>query len=463
MEQFTHRFRGVALLGAVSVLAGIAATAEASICGTGPHMITSTVVITEPCIVTGDLSIASGGTLFVNYRGFPLNHLTINGDLVVHGTGQFFFAGGVLEFQQDFRQQREIRTFNEARLVVADAQVVTSQNTETKFMYYFARGSSQAIFMNSRLDPATNWVIAQMHDSSTVRVAGSHLVPTEIYIRDQSSASVQSSVGIACWMELNKDSSGRIELPVQADGNDALVPYNFRLGRESAIVNGIEWQLDIIDSKVNLGVESAPGSSFHILGVGAPLGGELKISYAIDGGTHVFSNLGTGLVNTTMDNGRLILENIQVGLVSLQMYVRNADVLITNSILNEVGVDANARVRVENSVLQLASLASLGAGSVLEIYGGQMYSQGVDVSGDGRLTIENTAIHGSSFQTYDERGVVQIINGAFLTNASDCSFETMFDALGGVPRCNAFIPQGAAPAKSGPGTMTCLGTAQCAW
>ena len=454
---------GVALAGAVIVFAADVRLAEATICSSGPQTITTTVIVTEPCTITGEVVIQSGGTLFVNYRGFPGHRLIISGDLHITGNGQFFFAGGVLEFQQDFRQHREITTLDQARLVVSDAEVVTSQNAESKFMYYFARGSSQAIFMNSRLDPAMNWLIAQVHDSSTLRVSGSELVPTEIYVRGKSSVSVQSSTGIGCWMELDRDSSGRIELPVQTNSIAQLVRYSFRWGRESAIVNGIEWQLDILDSSVNLGIESNPGSSFHIVGVGAPLGGELKLSYSITEGTHVFSNLGTGLVNMAIDGGRLILENIQLGLVSWQIYVRNADVLITDSVLNEVGVDSNARVRVENSVMQLAQLASLGSGSVLEISGSQMYNQGVDVMGNGRLLVENSAIYGSSFRTYDAEAVVQIIDGAFLTNPADCSFETIFDALGGIPRCNPFIPPGAAPAKSGPGTMTCVGTANCAW
>lgn len=482
MKWIAHRSLVIALASGVVVLAlwatpgtvaismplasGIAASGDvgqALICASGPQTITGTVLITAPCTVTGNLIIDSGGTLFVNYRGFSQNHFMIKGDLVVKGNGKFYFAGGVLEFQQDFRSHREIRTWEQALLFVADAQILTSQNTENKFMYLWARGFSTAIFLNTELNPSLSWLIAQMSDSSVVRVSGSNLVPTEIYLRDKTSASVQSSVGLTCWMELNNQSLGRIELPVQADANDMLIPYDYHFGRDSPNVSGVDWQLDILDSKVNLGVESGPYSAFRVIGRGKPMGGELKVSYAIISGTHTFDNLGTGLVNTVMGNGRLILQNVQLGLIAWQMYVRDADVLIKNSVINEIGVDTNARVRVENSVLQLASLASLGSGSMLEIYGSKMYNQGIDVHGNGRLIVENTAVHGTSFRTYEPGGFVRIINSAFLRNALDCTFTTMFDTLGGEPRCNAFIPQGAAPTKSGPGTMTCVGTSSCAW
>ena len=463
MEWVTRRRWRVAMAGAATLLALSAVDAQAGICLAGPQTVTTTVVVTQSCTVTGDLVIASGGTVFFNYRGSPQNRLFIMGNLAVKGTGRFYLAGGVLEFQQSFRQHREIRTTGQARLVVSDAKIVTSQNTEPKFMYYFVDGFSRADFSHTRLDPVTSWLIAQVQDSAEVSVLGSQLVPTEVYVRNKSSVSIKYSSGVTCWMELDNGSSGRIELPVQVDANNRPVPYDFRWGRESPVVSGIGWQVEIIASNVELGAESSPGSSFRIVGVGRPSSGELRVSYTITGGTHILSELATGLVNIVMDGGRLILENVQLGLISWQIYVRDADVIIRNSVVNEVGVDANARVRVENSVLQLAAVASLGSGSVLEIYGSQMYSQAADIRGNGRLVVENSAIHGTSFRTYHALGVVQITNGSFLANASDCNFQTIFDGLGGVPRCNPFIPPGAAPTKSGPGTTTCLGTVDCAW
>lgn len=447
----------------LSALFSTDALAQSSICDAGPQTITGVVLVDEPCTVSGDLVIEGNGILFVNYRGAPQNRFTIEGDLVARGDAAFYFAGGVLEFQQAFRSQREIRSFDRARLVIVDAEIATSQDRENRFMVHHAHDQSQAIFMYCRLDYARSWLIVQSNDASAVRVVASDHVPSEVYLRSRSTLSVQGSVGQAVWMEFNDHSSGRIDLPDQVDDDDLQIAYSFRAGRQSTTLDGIEWQLEVVDSKVGLGVESHVGSEVWVRGAGRPRGGELRVSYSVEGGTFELHGLQVGLVNAVLDDGRLILENVSLGLAAWQIYVRHADALITNSVINEIGVSTNGRARVEGSILQLASLASLGEGSVLEVHGSQMYSQGMDVGGDGRVTVTNTSVHGTSFQTTDARAQVEIRDSAFVANPSDCTFETMFDTLTGIPRCNPFVPPGAPPKRSGPGVVTCTNTLGCAW
>ncbi len=439
------------------------AFAQGNICNAGPQTVTGVIVITQPCTVTGDLTIQGNGTVFVNYRGAPDRRFTIAGNLVARGRGTFYVAGGVLEFQQQVRQQREIQTYDDASLVVVESEIVTSQNDEPKFMYHRVRDRSQATIMYARLNYARSWLLTQIHEQATVRVVASQNAPSELYLRAQATLSVQDSVGQTVWMELNDHSSGRFQLPEQVDGAGFEVAYSFSIGRRAPTLQGIGWQLDLANSKAVLGIESHSGSRFHIDGFGLPLGGELKVSFAIIGGTHTLDGLSVGLVNMSVDDGRLVLDNVRLGLTAWQIYTQDAEVLITHSTVNEIGVHANSHVRVEDSILQIASLASLGGGSVLEVHNSQIYNQGIDVGGDGRVSIVGSAIHGTSFQTSDARARIEISDSAFLPNPPNCSFTTMFDNLNGVPRCNAFIPPAAMPKHVGPGVASCVRTAQCAW
>ncbi|MFO1434706.1 MAG: hypothetical protein U1F76_32270, partial [Candidatus Competibacteraceae bacterium] len=324
---------------------------------------------------------------------------------------------------------------------------------------------SQMIVVNSRLDNMRDWLLANFFGHSKLIAIDSIKLPTEIYVKEGSTIQVSGVTNSGIWLDLIAGMSGTLDLPTQADGNGRLQAFSWSVGRNSPNLTGVPWQLEVAGAMPGLGVESHEGSRVTINGVGVPGSGELRIAYHVESGTHTLSNLRVGLQHAILDNGRLILYNVQTGLVGWQIYVQDNEMLtITDSVLNEVGATVNGHVQVYNSILQFAAAEALGWNSTVDIYNSQIHSQTIQALRNGIVNIYDSAIYGAALVAHETTSEIHLHNGALLQNASGaCPFEPGIFDQWGVPSCNPFVAPGATVSKAGQGVFTCTGTVNCNW
>jgi hypothetical protein len=113
-------------------------------------------------------------------------------------------------------------------------------------------------------------------------------------------------------------------------------------------------------------------------------------------------------------------------------------------------------------VLQLAVLASIAPGASLSIHDCQIWNQLVEAANGGKVSIANSAIHGSLFLARDSGSSIAINGGAFYANPAGCTQNTMVDIATGQPKCSPFRPPGL-PRAAGPGKIGCTDTVGCIW
>ena len=225
------------------------------------------------------------------------------------------------------------------------------------------------------------------------------------------------------------------------------------------------WSLEVDDAQLGLGIEIKPTSRLVIQGNGgrAPATGELKISYYVVGSRETLDGLKSGLQNGKVSD-QLTLNEVQLGPIAWQIYAGdNADLTIKNSTINEIGIfGRNAKVEVENSVLQLAVLGALGPDSSLEIRNSEIWNQSIEAANKGRVTIADSKIFGALFRTRDSVSKISVQGGAFYDNPSGCTPSSMVEIATGQPKCNPFRTPGP-PSSMGAGAIECTGTAGCTW
>ena len=435
-----------------------------SICNSGPQTINGTITITQSCTITGDLTIGANDRLIVDYSGSPQKVFTMEGNIRLKSNGVFHIDGGKLNFQQDHNRHREITAIENSILIIQNSEVITNQDIGSKYMLYIGRGNSKLITFNSTLDKTTSWLISNFFDNSYLITQNISYIPTEIYLNDASTIQLsESKTGI--HINMLDGITGTLNLPVQADANDQAIPYSWSVGRDVEGLSGVEWQVDINNSEVGLGVESQGGSSVTINGVGAPANGELTISYHSFGGTETLTGLHSGLQFMTLGNGQLTLNNVNLGRIAWQIYAHENEMLtINDSVINEVGAALHGHITVNRSMLQLAGATALGNTSTVEINDSQVYSQTMEAFLDGEVTINNSAIYGGVMVTHESTSAIHVQGGAFFPNPESiaCTLDNALTETG-VVNCNPFLPQGAEVTTVGPGSFTCSSTYNCDW
>jgi hypothetical protein len=240
-------------------------------------------------------------------------------------------------------------------------------------------------------------------------------------------------------------------------------PFSWLVGAKSGL--GVGWSLNVDNARPGLGIEVKPASRLTILGNGprAPATGELKVSYFVDNSRDLLDGLSAGLQNRSVGD-RLTLKDVQLGPIAWQIYAgENADLTIRNSTINEIGVfGGNAKVRVESSVLQLAVLAALAPGSLIDIRESEVWNQSIEAANGAQVVLTDSKVHGSLFHVRDTGSSISIKGGVFYENPAGCTESTMVNVATGRPKCNPFRAPGK-PRSAGTGKVGCAGTANCTW
>lgn len=431
-----------------------------------PMTVSRRVTLDEDCIIGGDLTVTGNAVLHFDYTRRNGGRLVVGGNVIVQDDAKLWIEGrpgesAVFVVDNEFSQQRSMTSRDGATIKLDHVEFRTQKSRDrgkgSVSMSYEARNRSSLEVTDSMLVEEESWLLANLHDSAKLTIADTQHVPTEIYIRDASSAKISGSgTRTGAWLDAG-GAKGTLKLP------DVNGPFSWQIGAGTGLDVG--WSLQIDHAQPGIGIEVKPASSLMITGNGAraPATGELKISYFVAGSQETLDGLKAGLQNRKVSD-RLTLKDVQLGPIAWQIYAGdNSDLSINNSTINEIGIfGKDAKVRVEHSVLQLAVLAVLAPGSSLDIRDSEIWNQRIEVANKGRVSIANSKIHGTLFHARDGGSNIFIESGSFYENPAGCTVATMVNIATGQPKCNPFRPP-ELPRSEGVGKVECRGTEGCSW
>jgi hypothetical protein len=431
-----------------------------------PMTVSGSVTVVEDCIVGGDLTVTGSAVLHFDYTGPKGGRLVVGGNVIVRDHATLWIQGrpaerAVLAIDNEFSQQRSMTSTDDATIKLDHVEFRTQKSggrgKGSVYMNYDARGRSSCEVTGSRLVEEESWLLGNLHDSAKLTVADTQQVPTEIYVNDSSSAKISGTgTRVGVWLDAG-GAKGSLTLP------DVNRPFSWQIGVGTGLDVG--WTLQVDNAQPGIGIEVKPTSALTITGNGARASetGELKISYTVVDSRETLDGLKAGLQNGKISD-RLTLKDVQLGPIAWQIYAGdNADLTIKNSTINEIGIfGRDAKVRVEHSVLQLAVLAALAPGSLLDIRDSDVWNQTIEVANNARVSIADSKIHGTLFHARDSGSNISIAGGSFYENPASCSPATMVNIATGQPKCNPFRTPGQ-PRTAGVGKVECAGTEGCTW
>jgi hypothetical protein len=431
-----------------------------------PMTVSGSVTVVEDCTVGGNLTVTGSAVLHFDYSGRKVGRLVVGGNVIVRDHATLWIQGrpderAVFAIDNEFSQQRAMTSTDDATIKLEHVEFHTQKSggrgKGSVYMNYDARNRSSFVVTGSTLVEEESWLLANLRDSAKLTIADSQHVPTEIYVHDKASAKISGPrTRNGVWLDAG-GAKGTLTLP-NVNG-----PFSWQIGAGNGLDVG--WSLQVEDAQPGIGIEIKPTSALTIKGNGAraPATGELKVSYTVAGSRETLDGLKTGLQNGRISD-RLTLEDVQLGPIAWQIYAGdNADLTIKDSTINEIGIfGRDAKVRVEHSVLQLAVLAALAPGSLLDIRDSEIWNQTIEVGNKGRVTIADSKIYGTLFHARDSVSNISIKGGSFYENPARCSTATMVNIATGQPNCNPFRTPGM-PHTAGGGKIECVGTEGCTW
>lgn len=431
---------------------------------TGALVVNVNTVLTESCIIAGDLTVKNDAVFQVDYSSKSNNRFIVRGNVLAESNSQLVIngkPGGDNHFviANEYSQQRNMMSKGSATISIKQMELRTQEQivaaNGSLDVNYNAYDTSKLIVENSKLVLETAWLLAYFHDSSQLKIIDSQGIPSENYIYDSSNIKVSGpTTHTGFWLNA-LGAKGILNLP------DMNSPFSWKVGKANGLDVG--WLLDIENSQPGLGIEIRTGTDLEINGNGtsAPIGGELKIGYYIENASETLVGLDVGIQNRRI-SPRLKLNNVQLGPIAWAIYPgENATVNIQNSKINEIGISGmNTNVSVSGSILQLAVLGVMAPTSQMNITNSDIWNQSIRADGGGKVNITGSQIHGSQFLAISTGSTIAISNSAFFANPSGCTQGTMVNMTTGEPQCNPFRPPGM-PTKAGSGQVTCQNTSNC--
>jgi hypothetical protein len=400
--------------------------------------------------------------LLIDYTNSPGATFAVAGNITVRDTailearGSSSATGSAFIVANQFTSEFSIQNLAHGTFTLDHIELRTraagSAADGSRSMNY--RGADDAVMIvnGATLDPFTSWLLADFTGRSRLRAMNSVHVPTEIYLHDSCTVAISgAATQTGTWFE--SPPSGSIVLPVQG------APYSWEMGRAEGF--GVGWQLSINNALAGLGMQSLPGSHVTVNGRGTPATGEFKVGYFVAGGTDTLRHLAVGMQNGTIGGGRITFNNVNLGPIAWQVYAGAGETLrIDSSVVNEIGIFGDATVTVTHSVLQLAVLGAVAAGSALEVDSSDVWNQLIETDNGAAIRIKDSRVSGSLFDARTAASSIQITGGSFANNPGGCTANTMVDVGTGQPLCDPFRPPGP-PTRTGPGAVTCSGTVGC--
>lgn len=430
----------------------------------GDMIISSDRTITTSLNV-GNLTIKGNAVLTVDYTAASIQSFIVKGNISLLDNAQLVILGNKnlmndsFVVANEFSSQYTIKTAGRSVVKLVDVHLQTQTGNVSDrgnmYMSYDALDQSTLIIDGAQLDNASSWLLGNFRNQSKLEIANSTYIPTEIYLNDSCSVSItgaETKTGL--WMGLTSGSH-TIQLPDVSSGT-----WSWNAGQDLGL--SVHWSLQVLNANPGLGVNLFPAASAHITGHGAAPK-ELTIGYFVSSNNEVLENLHTGLQNGIVIPNRLTLDNVHLGPIAWQIYsLTSASLTINNSTINEIGIMGNGSVTVNNSLLQLALLASYGQNSSLTINNSDIWNQAIETNSTGKVAVNNCNVFGSAFMTRSAQSTISIVGGSFRENPPVDPNKTMVDMATGYPNYNPFAAPGL-PRKSGTGTIICQGVVNCSW
>lgn len=428
--------------------------------GSGARTLTQNLLVTDSCIIRGDLLITGAAYLEIDYSANPaamfvvMGNVTVEGEAVLWAHGPIGNPAGALVIVNEYNDQRRLSSRDHALIrleyIAFRTQLDEAQAVDSRYMSYTAAGRSRMIVDHAALDTRKAWLLGNFEEEASLSASYTVHVPTEIYVRGAARVEVSGeSTQTGLWLEAG---SGTLDLPDQTQ------PFSWTVSRDRGL--HVDWTLEIRNARPGLGVQVMPSAVLAINGRGTPATGEVTIGYFVVGRRETLSGLGVGLQNTRIGD-RLTLNNVNLGPIAWQLYVGDgAHLQITDSVINEIGIFGSGQVEVSRSLLQLAVLAALAPGSTLKITDSQVWNQEIVADSSAQITLRDSAIYGALLHARSPQASITIIGGRFYPNPSGCSPSVMVEISTGQPRCNPFRA-GGVPTAQGSGQITCTNVVDC--
>ncbi|MBL7846486.1 MAG: hypothetical protein JNL40_03380 [Cyclobacteriaceae bacterium] len=416
-------------------------------------------------MTVGNLTVKGSAILTIDYTSTPENVFVVVGNVLIQDAAQLIVKGNQslmndgFIIANEFSSQYTITTKGTSVIRLENIGLRTQAGTVTEkgniYMSHVAMDRSAMIIDGAQLDHESSWLLGNFKNKSTLTITNSVHIPTEIYLNDSCSVSITGTdTKTGLWLSLTSGAN-TMQLPDVSSG-----AWSWNTG--AAIGPGVHWSLSVVNSNPGLGVQLFPAATAEITGHGvAPK--ELTIGYFVSASNEVLDNLHVGLQNGVIIPGRLTLNNVHLGPIAWQVYsVTSASLTINNSTINEIGIIGNGSVTVNNSLLQLAVLASYGQNSSLTVNSSEVWNQSIETNSNAQITLNNCTIYGSQFITRSAQSKISIIGGSFLNNPPIDRSKPPIDMITGYPNYNPFCAPGP-PKKSGAGVISCTGVANCNW
>jgi hypothetical protein len=434
-------------------------------CGVGSYTVVGNETITSSCVITGDLTVPNGAILNVDFTGATADTFVVRGNILLEGNAVLWIhsTSGSTNDQfivsNNYSGQRTITTKDSSKVVLEHIEFKTQEgnltNASSIYMNYYAEDSSVFSINKSWLDHSTAWLLCEVRNNATLIGHEPNGVPTEIYLQDAAQVSLNGpNTNVGIWLNFESITDTLI-LP-----SNPTQPFEWKIGRG---VGGLhtQWYLEMNTVKVAPGVQIFPSTKLTINGAGIPGAKELSVALMFANGTDTLENLTVGMQNTSIANGIngfVKFNNVELGPIAWQIYtLMNENLFIKNSIINEIGIAGPSQVAVDNSLLQLAVLASVGiGGSSLTINNSEIWNQFITAANNSSITLNDCLVYGSSFSTTDALSSITVNGGCFFENPTGCTQATMIDWNTGQPLCNPFIPAGF-PQNLSPATVSLIG------
>ena len=361
--------------------------------GPGPLVLSSGVWdLTTPCPVA---SVTLSGTADLRVIG---SRFQVDGPISLIGDASLTIETTQFVLAQHATAQYPITLRDRSLFAVDGAAVITSgvpEASHTAFLYAF--GDAQVRITNSTLDTRNSWFLAYMNERARLRVDDGAAVPTEIYPRDAATVEIAGPLtSTRTVLLIPPHASATIEdLP----GTDR---YTHRFGRGEPGYSGIDYLVDVQDSRSRIGVSVGPYTDVMLRNNDRPV--TLSYLFVADPEPSWLAGLrsGTWVTQTLEHQGRhLALEATELYDIGWQIYLQRIGgttapvVSIDDAWVNELGALADSRAEARDTVFQFAYLSAFEHGSRVRVEDSVVNSQNVRASDDGVVEIFESQIWGS--------------------------------------------------------------------
>jgi hypothetical protein len=394
--------------------------------------------LSSDCAVSG-LKLTGSAHLWSESRAF-----TVAGNIELRGNAGLHIHGGTFTVANRFKLQYNIDASGNALLDIRDASVSTNAGvTANLTSNYSGSGESLLHIENVKLDNFTSWLLANLRDRARLETKDSAHFPSEIYPSGDATVRIEGPrSGHAVWLKFKQGASAVL------DGLPEARPFTFSFGRNTPGVQGVGYQIDVVNGKADFPVTSFAGSKVTIKNSRTGVGYEFTDVTSPETLTGMKGGTQSG---TYRNQGRVLeLANATLPPFGWQLYSSNESIApdkvlpvkITNSLINEMGAAFRGAFDAEHVQFAFAAIAAFGPGSKVHVRDSVINSHTVMGNNDGVVTIEDSEIFGSRIQAIAHSRIV-ILNSALRANEPNPKCIPVLPALDGKPqtRCNPYNPE----------------------